>query len=173
MNSAIKKEDRTMASLLHLSAFTKYFIPLGNFIFPLVLWLIRRENKFIDHHGKQALNFQISIFLYFIVLVMGGIAGMVFTGMQMSLESTHFPFKDDPNLGELARLFPFGLILGGVLTLLLGLFILEIFAVVQAAIKASEGKTYKYPLSINFLGANNNHSSIHQSENEQFNNTQN
>ena len=98
---------------------------------------------------------------------------MIFTGLQISMDHADFPFKDEPGLGELARLFPFGLILGGVRTLLLGLFILEIFAVVQAAIKASEGKTYKYPLSINFLGANNNHSSNHQSENEQFNNTQN
>jgi uncharacterized protein len=55
--------------------------------------------------------------------------------------------------------------------LILALFILEIVAVIKATIKASEGEFYHYPLTINFITPTP--VDIHQSKNEQFNNTQN
>lgn len=54
-------DERTLAVLVHLSGF------VASFLGPLVLWLIKRdESAFIDHHGKQALNFQLSMWLYFL-----------------------------------------------------------------------------------------------------------
>ncbi len=174
MNSSIKKEDQTIATLIHLSVFSMFLVPLGNFIFPLILWLTKKESEFVDHHGKQALNFQISLFLYTIFLAGIALAAIVFTGFSISgdefffIDHEHLPFE------EFSKAFPFILIVGSFIMLSSGLFILSIFAVISASLNASEGKYYNYPLSINFLGATKNHSSNHhQSKNEQFNNTQN
>ena len=45
-----------------------YAMGLVGFIGPLIVWLITREkHKFIDDHGKAAMNYQISLFIYYIV----------------------------------------------------------------------------------------------------------
>ena len=68
-NEALTKEDRNMAMLCHLAAFaTVVGIPLGNIIGPLVVWLIKREqSSFVDWHGKESINFQISVTIYVII----------------------------------------------------------------------------------------------------------
>src|SRR5438105_972285 len=49
-----KKDERMMAMFCHLGGI------LGGFILPLVIWLIKKdESRYIDYHGKEALNFQI------------------------------------------------------------------------------------------------------------------
>jgi hypothetical protein len=54
-------DDRTLAMFCHLGGL------LTGFILPLVLWLVRREQSpFMDFHGKEALNFQITILIYFL-----------------------------------------------------------------------------------------------------------
>ena len=54
--------------LCHLSTFSGSFIPLGNILGPLIIWLMKREvSPFIDTHGKEALNWQISATIYFVV----------------------------------------------------------------------------------------------------------
>ncbi len=51
--------EKSTGALIHLSVFTQYFIPLGNFIFPTIIWGARKKDSdFVDHHGRQALNFQ-------------------------------------------------------------------------------------------------------------------
>jgi uncharacterized Tic20 family protein len=45
---------------LHLSIISNVIIPLGNIIFPLILWLNKRESIInLDSQGKNILNFQI------------------------------------------------------------------------------------------------------------------
>lgn len=161
--------DKTVASLIHVSAFSKYFIPFGNFILPLILWTAKKNDPFVDEHGKQALNFQISIFLYFVFLVCAGIAGVVLMGFDIAAANPRFFTEENFNLSPINAL-PIITIVGITGILLLALFILEIVAVINAAIKASEGKTYKYPLTINFITPTP--VGIHQSKNDQFNNTQ-
>ncbi len=59
---------RIVAMLCHLSSLSGFFVPLGNILGPLFVWLFRRRRSpFIDTHGKEALNFQISIAIYSIV----------------------------------------------------------------------------------------------------------
>jgi uncharacterized Tic20 family protein len=55
--------ERTYAMFEHLSGAS--FL-LGLPVIPaLVLWLIKREQSpFVDDHGKEALNFQISLLIY-------------------------------------------------------------------------------------------------------------
>src|SRR5690606_16576552 len=58
------------AVFCHLGGFALYLLPfaLGHVLVPLVLWLLRRhESAFVDHHGREALNFQISVTLYGLV----------------------------------------------------------------------------------------------------------
>ncbi|MCI3920777.1 DUF4870 domain-containing protein [Paenibacillus sp. TRM 82003] len=62
------KDERMYGMLCHLLAFTGFIIPFGSIIGPLVVWLAKREaSPFIDGHGKESLNFQISIAIYAIV----------------------------------------------------------------------------------------------------------
>lgn len=59
------RDERTWGMLCHLGIFIGHFIPLGNFLAPLIIWLMKREESdFVNHHGKESLNFQISIFIY-------------------------------------------------------------------------------------------------------------
>ena len=55
--------------ICHLSAFAALVgIPIGNILGPLIIWLIKREDSpFIDAHRKEALNWQISATIYFVV----------------------------------------------------------------------------------------------------------
>lgn len=83
-STAFTKEDRTWGMLCHLSSLLLFIgIPFGNIIGPLVIWLIKRENSpFIDAHGKESLNFQISMTIYalisaVLVLVLLGIVMLI------------------------------------------------------------------------------------------------
>ncbi|MHC4916086.1 MAG: DUF4870 domain-containing protein [Planctomycetota bacterium] len=57
----VKSDDKTMGMLCHL-------LGLFSFIGPLIIWLIKKDqSKFVDYHGKEALNFQLTLLIgYFI-----------------------------------------------------------------------------------------------------------
>jgi uncharacterized protein len=62
--------DRTLAIFIHLSPFT-WMLGLGPFALlgPLVLWLVGRERSaFVDDHGREMLNFLISVPILSMVL---------------------------------------------------------------------------------------------------------
>ena len=172
MTTDIKSQDKTVAALIHLSTFSQFFFPLGNFIFPLILWTAKKNDPFVNDHGKQALNFQISIYLYAIFLAMLAVAGIILIGVNIGLEEPFYFDRSFRQIGTPNETMP--LILFAVLMalLLLGLFILSIYAVISATIKAGDGEYYKYPLTINFITPDQS-SGKNQSKNEQFNNTQN
>ena len=167
--------NTTLTTVLHLSVFTKYFIPLGNFIFPMLLWLARRQDPFVDHHGRNALNFQISMFLYTVFIIAIGAAVFIYFGMRFTIGEPLFFEQDSFVVDTFSDALPFIVIAGILGIILLGLFILELFAVINASIKANEGQLYDYPLTINFLSSESPDETNHQtnqSENEQFNDTQ-
>ncbi len=148
-------QNKTLAAILHISVFMKYFFPLGNFLFPMLLWLAKKEDPFVDHHGKNALNFQISTFLYTIFLLAVGAATFLFFGMKFSTENFWFFHHDSFQVTSFSDALPFFVTIVVLGLLLLGLFVLEIFCVIMAAMNASEGKPYNFPLTINFLGSSN------------------
>lgn len=54
--------------LCHLTALAGLVVPVGNIIGPLVVWLIKRNDlEIVEEHGKEALNFQISMTIYFVI----------------------------------------------------------------------------------------------------------
>lgn len=61
-------QDNTWIMLCHLSALCGLVIPFGHIILPLVLWLVKKQEiPAVDEHGKEVLNFQISMSIYFFV----------------------------------------------------------------------------------------------------------
>ena len=60
---------RTWCVACHLSALAGFVVPaFGHVLGPLIVWLIKRgESSEIDAHGKEALNFQISMLIYNLV----------------------------------------------------------------------------------------------------------
>jgi uncharacterized Tic20 family protein len=69
MNQEGDKQDRTWAMFCHLASLSACVgIPFGNIIGPLVVWLIKRDEiPIVDEHGRESLNFQISLTIYSIV----------------------------------------------------------------------------------------------------------
>ena len=57
---------RTWCVLCHASALLGLFFHfLGHLLGPLIVWLVKRgESPDIDAHGKESLNFQISMLIY-------------------------------------------------------------------------------------------------------------
>lgn len=57
----VTSDEKNLGLLAHLLSLFFGFIP------PLVIWLIKKdESQFVAHHAKEALNFQISMLIYFI-----------------------------------------------------------------------------------------------------------
>lgn len=118
-----EKDVRLWSTLCHLAALFGLVVPtLGSVVGPLVVWLIKRnDHPTIDAHGKEALNFQLSVLIYCWVLGIIGVATLwILVG---------FAFL--------------------ALSFLIGLAAL-ILAIV-AAVKASNGESFRYPFSIRFF----------------------
>jgi uncharacterized Tic20 family protein len=109
------RDARMWAALCHASAFAGFVVPFGNLAGPLVLWLLKRNDyDFVDHHGKEAVNFQIGLSIY---LAISTVLVFVLIGIP---------------------LFAAGLVFGVVVTII-------------AAVRANDGKPYRYPLTIRFI----------------------
>lgn len=153
MDSAITKHQRNVATVLHVSAFSKYFFPLGNFIVPIIFWSIyKKESDYIDHHGKEVLNFQLSLLCYRIAGAMLVFPASFIFGIQ------HFNIWDIFHFNNISINFSDGFhfhspsfiaILAGLGHLLL--FAVNIVYTIIAAIKANEGERYMYPFTFRFI----------------------
>ena len=66
----VSKEEQNWAMGCHLAALAGFVVPFGNIVGPLVVWLIKRaEMPMVDRHGKEALNFQITVSIAFLICV--------------------------------------------------------------------------------------------------------
>jgi uncharacterized protein len=62
------KEELNWAMACHLVALSGFVIPFGTIIGPLIVWLIKKDTMpLVDQHGKEALNFQITVMIAFII----------------------------------------------------------------------------------------------------------
>jgi len=145
--------QKNLAAIIHLSTFSKFFIPLGNFILPLILWTMNKDkSEFVDDHGKQAINFQLSLLLYAIALIIISlpIFLLIFAGSfpEEFFYNNHDIYFDGNDFHNVSGLIIFG-VLAGIIAL--AIFIMEIVFVILAMVKANNGELYKYPLTINFI----------------------
>ena len=114
---------RTWCVLAHATALIGGGLPaLGHLIGPLIIWLLKKdESAEVNAHGKESLNFQISMLLYAAVL-----AVFVFVFAFVLIGFLFIPL--------------FGV-----------LYLADIILVIIASIKASEGTLFRDPLTIRFL----------------------
>ena len=102
--------------LCHASALLGVFLHFpGHLLGPLIVWLAKRDDSpEIDAHGKESLNFQISMLIYNVIAAV------------------------------------FCLVLIGFVFLAI-LWVLNAVFVIIASIQASDGKFYRYPMTIRFI----------------------
>jgi hypothetical protein len=66
----VSKEEQNWAMFCHLSALAGFLIPFGNILGPLIIWLIKRADMpLVEHHGKEAINFQITVSIAMLVCI--------------------------------------------------------------------------------------------------------
>ena len=73
--AAAPQEDKTLAMITHLSGI------VASFIVPLIIWLINKdkpEKAFLIDQSKEALNFQITVF---IALMVASVLTVVLIGL--------------------------------------------------------------------------------------------
>ncbi len=116
VSAVVVPNVRTWTALCHASALLGVCLQFpGHLIPPLIIWLAKRDQSpEIDAHGKEAVNFQLSMLLYNLIAAV------------------------------------FCLILIGFAFLIILWILNAIFAII-AAIQASDGKFYRYPMTIRFI----------------------
>jgi uncharacterized Tic20 family protein len=145
--------EKNTATFTHLSTLTQYFIPFGNYIFPILIWTSKKDkSEFIDHHGKQVLNFQLSLLLYSLALLLIAVPIFIITVFNNIPFNTVFndseiiltDFNLESNIGLIT--------VGCIAVFIFGLLkVAEFFLIIYASIKTSNGEKYKYPLTIPFI----------------------
>lgn len=122
--STPSSDQQTWRVLAHASALIQ-FIGIPSFVGPLVVWLLRREDPVVAPHAREALNFQLSLIIYFAA----GIAVAIIAAITIV------------GLGLTFLIFAF-----------LGVLLLaEIVFAILASLAASRGELYRYPLSIQLI----------------------
>ncbi len=67
-DNQITNDDKNWGMFSHLSALVGFIIPFGNILGPLLIWQIKgKESAFIATEAKEALNFQITMLIGFII----------------------------------------------------------------------------------------------------------
>jgi uncharacterized Tic20 family protein len=64
--------EKNIATLMHLSTLTQYFIPFGNYIFPIIIWSSKEnDSEFIDYNERKTnLEFSVKyVAIQFIVVI--------------------------------------------------------------------------------------------------------
>jgi uncharacterized Tic20 family protein len=65
---AISQDDKQWGMLAHLGTFLGAIVPFGNIIAPLVMMSMYQEkSEFVVKHAKEALNFQLSLLIYYTI----------------------------------------------------------------------------------------------------------
>lgn len=113
--SNLTQHERNQASFCHLATLLGWIIPFGDLILTFIVWnTYRGSSEFINNHGKEAVNYQISFYIWTMIF---GLLACIWIGI------------------------PFLIILA----------IIDITIPIIAAVKASKGEIYRYPLIFRFI----------------------
>jgi uncharacterized Tic20 family protein len=91
--NGVSAEEKQWGMFAHLASLAGIVIPLGNLLGPLIVWLVKKDTMpFVADQGKEALNFNITVFIAafvsgiltlvligFLLLIVVGIAWLVLT----------------------------------------------------------------------------------------------
>lgn len=121
----VSGDQKTYAVLMHLSLLGYLFAPFVMFIAPLIMWLVKKgESRFIDDHGRETLNFHLTLMIYAVVLpLLAAPIAVVTCGLGVPLVIA-------------AALLPF---------------VLGIVGMIAASASANRGEYYRYPMTLRFL----------------------
>jgi len=141
-----QESQNNNALIIHLSALSSFIIPFGSLLLPIILWqALKKDNPYVDHHGKEAVNFNLSFFLYFVVLIglfIASILGTITNAIKMD------EMENSDKISEL--LFTSGgLIITIIVLSVIG--IVKLILIIIATIKAGQGEMYRYPMTIRFI----------------------
>src|SRR5688572_4097626 len=65
-----EKDVRTWATILHLSVFASYAVPMAGIVAPIVIWQVKKsEMPELDAHGRIVTNWMISFYIYLAVAI--------------------------------------------------------------------------------------------------------
>ncbi|HZW77960.1 MAG TPA: DUF4870 domain-containing protein [Flavobacteriaceae bacterium] len=143
------QQSRTNSVFLHLASFLKFIIPLAGVIVPLIIWSAHRDKEFVDANGRQAINFQLSLILYKFLLLIACIpVFVIMIGDLVALSEAMEKYDSILSLFSVSVALTWFVILLIILSLIS---VFEIIVVILAAVKASGGLVYRYPLSIGFI----------------------
>ncbi|MBS1534391.1 MAG: DUF4870 domain-containing protein [Bacteroidetes bacterium] len=146
------KQTQT-AAFINLSTLTQYFIPLGNFIFPIIIWGANKDkSEYVEQQAKQTLNFQLSLFMYSCILALIAVPIFLVTFFNHAhfnahLEDGDFTFTDF-DFSDLNGWLTLGILAVLVFAMLK---VAEFFLIIYASVKTANGDDFKYPFTINFL----------------------
>lgn len=98
------------------------------FLGPMVIWLLRKdEDVFVDHHAKEALNFQLTVLVALFASVILAIPAVIIGVLTLGI----------------------GLVL--LALLILAAMILWVVLPIVATIKAGNSEGFRYPFTIRFV----------------------
>lgn len=112
-NLPVSKDEQNWAMFCHLAALAGFVIPFGNIVGPLVIWLIKKDTMpLVDRHGKEALNFQITVSLavlvcFLLMLVLIGVFLLFVVGIGALVMTVIAAVKISN--GELDYKYPFAI----------------------------------------------------------------
>jgi uncharacterized protein len=129
-SSAPTADEKSMAMLSHLLMIFAGFIP------PLVIYLVKRESKFVAFHAMQGLLWHALMF----ILQFLGFAGIM---ISMFLTIPHVPQKPDGSNPFPVAFFSFMAVFW---VLFLGLWMVNLILGIVYSIKANHGEWAEYPL---------------------------
>lgn len=119
----LSRDEKNIASAAHFLSLAGYFVGLGQFVAPLVIWLWKKdESIYIADQAKESLNFQITLFL------ISAVAALICVPLALI------------GIGVLLALVIFPL-----------LFIGDIVLTIMAGMAASNGVLYRYPLCLRLI----------------------
>jgi uncharacterized protein len=121
------QDDRTMATLAHA-------LSILGFIAPLVIFLVKRQSRFVSFHALQTLLWHIAYFLLIMVAVVGWIV-MIFLIIVHSAPNKGAP--PPPGLFVFIPLLWLFFVVAGILNLVLS---------IVYCVKASQGEWADYPI---------------------------
>lgn len=64
----LTEDEKTYAFFMHLAQFCSFVLPIIGFLVPIVMWILKREDSYIDAHGRIIFNWLLSALIYSIVL---------------------------------------------------------------------------------------------------------
>lgn len=142
-------EERNWAMAAHLSALIAIVgFPFGHVIGPLVVYLAKgNESPFVGGHARASINYQLTVTLGAIVVVIVGLA--LFAGL-VGFAAMTSPHGSDSDAGTAVGVGVMAL-WGCAIFAVLVFVVLSVIFIIMGTIAASEGRPYVYPFAFKFL----------------------